>query len=679
MRLLLALVGLALLPAAAPAAPELVRVGTFDAPVYVASPPGDPRLFVVERAGTIRVVGADDAVREEPFADLRSLTTTDGERGLLSIAFPPDYATSGLAYVYVTARDGELQIRELRRSAADADRAEPGAGRLVIAQAHARFSNHNGGQVAFGPDGLLYAGMGDGGSSNDPDQNGQRLSTLLGKLIRIDPRATASGPYAVPADNPFAGQADARPEIWSYGLRNPFRFSFDRANGDLWLSDVGQGAREEVSLGRRDAGGGRGANYGWRCFEGSIRTPGVPACEAPGHVPPLFDLDHDADGACSITGGVVVRDRGLPTLAGRYVHSDLCDTRIRSAAGDGDKSTPAGLSASGLVGFGEDACGRVYPVSIEGPVYRLRDGAATPCDPRERQAPGAPAGPGGGPGGGPTGGSGGTTADRTPCRIAVRRRSRQRVGALRLAVTTSERCTVRATLRVRGVATLRSAARTLAAGRRSTLKIGVRGASGARLRRAVRRRSAHRRPHRQRPRRRRQRLERHAAGAGAPLARAVLVVPGGRLAGVGGGVGVGRAARDRVALVVVGVVDLLPADLDRAVLEAPQVRRAELGGRRLLVVLLGLGAAEGLVLGLAARPVLEPLGRVVLEGLDLLLGLLGFPLGLLGLLRRALVLGHLASRRCPLLGPAIPGRSPPRTAAGAWRHHRASPLCQIAA
>ena len=489
MRILLAALVLALLPASAQAAPQLDRIGTFDSPVYVASPPGDARLFVVERAGRIRVVGKDGATKPGLFADLTAQTTTAGERGLLSIAFPPDHASSGLAYVYLTAPDGDLQIRELRRSASDPDRAEPGAGRLVIEQDHKEFSNHNGGQVAFGPDGLLYAGMGDGGGVNDPHENGQQLTTLLGKIIRIDPRASASGPYGIPGDNPFAGRGDARAEVWAYGLRNPFRFSFDRANGDLWIGDVGQKAREEIDFSPRGQGGGRGANYGWDCFEGSAPAPGAAAdCEAPGHAPPLFDLEHEADGVCSITGGVVVRDPGLPTLDGRYVHSDLCDNRIRAARTDGADSTPTGLTAASLVAFGEDGCNRVYPVSLEGPVYRLRDGASTACDLPE--APAAPAN-GPAPGGGAGGGTPGSTpaADRTPCRLAIRRRGRQRVGALRLAVTASESCTVRAAVHVRGVATVRSPARKLEAGRRSTLKIGVRTPAGARLRRAVRRRS----------------------------------------------------------------------------------------------------------------------------------------------------------------------------------------------
>jgi hypothetical protein len=217
----------------------------------------------------------------------------------------------------------------------------------VISQAHAEYDNHNGGQVAFGADGLLYVSMGDGGGGNDPRNNAQSLGTLLGKILRIDPRAGAS---LVPAGNPFAGRAGARPEIWAYGLRNPFRFSFDRATGALWIGDVGQDAREEVDVAAAGAGG---QNYGWRCYEGAARNPDI-ACDAPGHVPPRFDLSHSADGVCSITGGVVVRDAGVPGLAGRYVYGDLCKPEIQSTPGrrrrEGHGDRPVGRAARRLRG-----------------------------------------------------------------------------------------------------------------------------------------------------------------------------------------------------------------------------------------------------------------------------------------------------------------------------------------
>jgi len=454
----------------AAAAPQLEPVGSFTEPTFVTSPPGDPRLFVTERAGLVRIAG-----RAAPFLDLRSHTTTDGERGLLSIAFPPDYTASGLAYVFVTGADGSLQIREVRRSPSDPNRAATGAGRLVLSQAHAENANHNGGQVQFGSDGLLYAGFGDGGAGNDPNQNGQNLGTLLGKLIRIDPRQTAGGPYTIPPGNPFAGPVPGRDEIWAYGLRNPYRFSFDRQAGDLWLGDVGEDTREEVD---RAAAGVGGQNYGWRCFEGTIRTPTIPTpCDPSGHVPPLFDLDHTADGVCSITGGYVVRDPGLPTLTGRYLYGDLCRPAIQSAAANGAPGTGTGLSVDTLVSFGQDACGRLYTVSLLGPVSRIRDGAATRCD-----LPEPPSSAGAGP----------STLDRTKPRLRIRRRAKQLIRgarAVRLTVTVSERATVRASVRIRGVGTLRSASRTLAAGRPRVVRISTRGARGRRVRRAVARRS----------------------------------------------------------------------------------------------------------------------------------------------------------------------------------------------
>ena len=485
LRRALALLPLALLGAApAAAAPVLDPVASFSEPTSAASPPGDPRLFVTERAGVVRIVGKDGAVKPAPFADLSSTTTTVGERGLLSIAFPPDYTASGLAYVFVTDLDGAVQIRELERSASDPNRAEPGPGRVVLSQAHPR-SNHNGGQIQFGSDGLLYAGFGDGGSSNDPDGNGQNLDTLLGKLIRIDP---SGAPYAIPPGNPFAGATRGRDEIWAYGLRNPYRFSFDRLTGELWLGDVGQNTREEVDLAAPGVGG---QNYGWRCYEGTIPTPTLATpCEPAGHVPPLFDLDQEADGVCSIIGGYLARDPGLPTLAGRYLYGDLCRPAIQSATANGEPGTATGLAVDGLVSFAEDACARLYTVSLNGPVARIRDGAATACNLPEPVAP--PAGPGpppAPPAGDPPPAV--TAADRTAPRLSVRRSARQRLRkgrAVRLTVAASEPATVRVALRVKGLPTLRSASRTLAAGVRVTFRVSVKGARGKRLRAAVARR-----------------------------------------------------------------------------------------------------------------------------------------------------------------------------------------------
>src|SRR5829696_1612102 len=252
-------------PATAQAAPSLAKVGDFASPTHVTSPPGDPRLFVVEQAGRVKVVSGGAT---KTFLDISAITNTSGsERGLLSIAFPPDYATSGLSYVYLTGAGGALQVYEHHVSA-DPDAADPASRRLVISIPHTEAANHNGGQLAFGPDGVLYIGTGDGGNSNDtPTADAERTDSLLGKVLRIDPRGATPGAHTVPADNPF-GSA-----VWAYGLRNPWRFSFDRASGDLVIADVGQGHREEIDFAPAVAGRGRGLNFGWRCYEGRIPTP----------------------------------------------------------------------------------------------------------------------------------------------------------------------------------------------------------------------------------------------------------------------------------------------------------------------------------------------------------------------------------------------------------------------
>jgi hypothetical protein len=353
-------------------------VGEFDSPVYVTAPPGDThRLFVTERAGTVRVM-KDGAKLPTPFLDISDRVSTEGERGLFSIAFAPDYETSGRLYLYYTDPGGDIRIDEMRRSALSADRADAATRRNLLVQEHSEHSNHNGGQLQFGPDGLLYAGLGDGGSGNDPDNNAQSLGTLLGKLIRIDPRAAAGRPYTVPSDNPFVGRSGARPEIYAYGLRNPWRFSFDRLTGALTIGDVGQNAVEEVDFTAR--GAGKGANFGWRVYEGSV--PNFPTESAPGHVRPVLERLH-SEGVCSITGGYVVRDRALGPLYGRYLHGDLCEPRIHAAvlASDGASDEgPTGLSVDTLVSFGEDACARVYTAAIGGQVSRIApDSGDSPC------------------------------------------------------------------------------------------------------------------------------------------------------------------------------------------------------------------------------------------------------------------------------------------------------------
>jgi glucose/arabinose dehydrogenase len=347
---------------------RLKRIGEFDAPVFLTSPPGDrSRQFVVEQAGRVMVV-RNGRKLGTPFLDIRDQVTAGGEQGLLSVAFAPDYAESGRLYVYFTDRSADQRIVEYRRR--NADRADLGSARLVLRMGDSE-SNHNGGLLLFGPDGLMYVGTGDGGGGGDqhgPRGNAQNLGSLLGKILRIDPRAGGGRPYQVPRGNPFTGRSGARGEIYAYGLRNPWRFSFDRRTGDLAIGDVGQNEFEEIDFVRR--GNGRGANFGWRPFEGRARyTAGE---SAPGQVRPVIVRKH-SDGNCSITGGVVVRDPRL-ALYGRYVFGDYCKGRIQSARlspGRARGVRRTSLEVSSLSSFGEDAQGRVYAISLNGPVYRI--------------------------------------------------------------------------------------------------------------------------------------------------------------------------------------------------------------------------------------------------------------------------------------------------------------------
>jgi glucose/arabinose dehydrogenase len=349
---------------------RLLRLGTFDAPTFLASPPGDSRRFVVQRGGKIVVLRGRHKL-DQPFLDISSKVSGDGEEGLLSMAFSPHYESSGIFYVYYTDLEGFIQIDQYRRSS-NPNRADPNSRHSVMRVPHFR-TNHKGGQLEFGPDGMLYAGFGDGGSGGDPDENAQNLGRILGKLIRIDPRP--NGGYDIPSSNPFVKRSGARGEIYAYGLRNPYRFSFDR--GSLVIGDVGQDQVEEIDY-VPSPGGGRqprgGYNFGWDSFEGRHRyEPGT----APGHVPPVIEHTHD-DGFCSIIGGYVIRDRSLrgTRYYGRYVYGDLCDPQLRLARLKRPRAPtrPSGLQVSNLVSFGQDARGRVYAVSIDGPIYRIGRG-----------------------------------------------------------------------------------------------------------------------------------------------------------------------------------------------------------------------------------------------------------------------------------------------------------------
>jgi glucose/arabinose dehydrogenase len=348
---------------------RLLRLGRFDQPTYITAPRGDRRRFVVEREGRIRVLKGG-RVLGTPFLDISSRVTTGGESGLLSMAFARDYRTSRRFWVYYTDRQGFIQIDQFRASAGNPNRADPGSRRSVIRVPHHRF-NHKGGQLQVGPDGMLYAGFGDGGAGGDPDENAQNLGRMLGKMIRIDPRP--EGGYQVPPDNPFRNRSGALPEIYAYGLRNPYRFSFDRRTGSLTIGDVGQDEIEEIDFIRGRSGGRQpkgGYNFGWDTFEGRSRYE---SGSAPGHIPPVLQRTH-SQGYCSITGGYVIRDRSLGRgWTGSYVFGDYCDGTLRLShlRRPSALSHPTSMKVSGLVSFGEDSLGRVYAVSLDGPIYRI--------------------------------------------------------------------------------------------------------------------------------------------------------------------------------------------------------------------------------------------------------------------------------------------------------------------
>ena len=344
---------------------ELTELGSFDAPLYVTQPPGESEdLYVVEQGGTIQRLTPDGET--STFLDISDLVTSGGEQGLLSVAFSPDYQRDGLLYVDYTDLEGDSRIAEYRARGGTVDLTS----RRELLRIEDPYPNHNGGLLLFGPDEKLYIGLGDGGSGGDPDRTALDLSSLFGKIMRIDPRASGDMPYTVPADNPFAGQGDARGEIYSYGLRNPWRFSFDSATGDLTIGDVGQDAEEEIDV--VAAGAGSGANFGWSAFEGNQRFNDDQ--EPADAIEPVLVALHD-DGNCSITGGLTVRDPDLPTLAGRYLWGDLCLGELRSftpVPGEpADDDVALGESVEGLASFGTDNDDNVYVISISGPVYRL--------------------------------------------------------------------------------------------------------------------------------------------------------------------------------------------------------------------------------------------------------------------------------------------------------------------
>ena len=342
-------------------------VSGLSVPVYLTAPLGDAaRLFIVEKTGAIRII-RDGVLLPDPFLDLSARVSNGGEQGLLGLAFDPDYATTGRFIVHFTDLAGNTTLARFQASS-NPDVADP-ASELLILTAVQPFANHNGGQVAFGPDGFLYLGLGDGGGGGDPNNRGQDLSDLLGSILRIDVRT--SEPYSVPADNPFL--QSAVPEVWSYGLRNPWRFSFDRATGDLYIADVGERAWEEIDVSTPAQGAGKGANYGWNIMEGAHCFLAT-GCDQTGLTLPVLEYSHQE--GCSITGGYVYRGEAIPSLQGHYLYADLCQRWVRSfrfAEGAVTEQTewPSLMPVGPVLSFGEDALGEIYVLDESGRVSKI--------------------------------------------------------------------------------------------------------------------------------------------------------------------------------------------------------------------------------------------------------------------------------------------------------------------
>jgi len=328
---------------------------------------GDTRLFITEQTGTIRIYDAL-GLRATPFLDIRSIVLSGGERGLLSVAFHPQYRDNGLFFVYYTNRNGDNNVARYKVTS-DPNRADPASGTILLTIPHPNFANHNGGQLQFGPDGYLYIGTGDGGSGGDPNNNAQNLGQLLGKILRID--VDHGSPYAIPPSNPFVSRAGARGEIWAYGLRNPWRFTFDRTTGDMWIGDVGQDAFEEVDLQPATSIGGE--NYGWRKMEGLHCFNPSTNCVDPTFIMPLLEYSH-ANGACSISGGYRYRGTQIPSLSGAYLYGDYCTGTIWSASQSGAVWIPKTLFTTTIrvSSFGEDISGELYVMDVaKGIVYKI--------------------------------------------------------------------------------------------------------------------------------------------------------------------------------------------------------------------------------------------------------------------------------------------------------------------
>ena len=383
MRLILAALSFLVLAQGTLAAPPPITpqpfVSGLSAPVEIAhANDSSGRLFVVEQAGRIRIVRSGQLVAT-PFLDVSAANggpvRAGGEEGLLGLAFHPAYAANGRFYVFYTralAGDpgNEIVVARYTRSGTNPDIADPASGSIVITIAHPQFTNHNGGKLAFGPDGYLYVAVGDGGGGGDPFNTGQNLSELRGKILRID--VDGGTPYAIPPTNPFGN------EIWAYGLRNPWRFSFDRETGDLFIGDVGDGSWEEIDFEPRGSAGGR--NYGWRVFEGTHCGNPSTGCSLGNHVPPIIEYGHNASGGFSVTGGYRYRGGALPALRGFYVYGDFVSDRIWAAepTGSGTWVTTEVASVPNVSTFGEDENGELYAANLSaGTIVRLTPAATT--------------------------------------------------------------------------------------------------------------------------------------------------------------------------------------------------------------------------------------------------------------------------------------------------------------
>jgi glucose/arabinose dehydrogenase len=349
---------------------EFVTVAEgFESPIYVTDAgDGSGRLFVVEQAGVIRIV-QDGTTLETPFLDIRSIVNRGGsEQGLLGLVFHPDYATNGQFFINYTALDEKNTIARYQVNPDDPNTADPDSETILLALEDI-YANHNGGQLAFGPDGYLYIGTGDGGSAGDPHGNGQNGLALFGKMLRIDVNTTTDDkPYGIPADNPFVDNPDFAPEVWAYGLRNPWRFSFDALTGDLYIADVGQNEWEEINFQPADSTGGE--NYGWNIMEGTHSYSGEPIPE--GLTMPFTEYSHD--NGCSVTGGYVYRGSTLPDLHGVYFFGDFCtgivwtSQRNEDGVWETNRLMNTGFPISS---FGTDAAGELYIINYGGSILRL--------------------------------------------------------------------------------------------------------------------------------------------------------------------------------------------------------------------------------------------------------------------------------------------------------------------